>query len=125
MISFFKNIFWKKKLTKRIERNINSVVPADEVLSNQGNWLSVKIMVWKAEGVKINTPATEEMITKTEKELSFQFPKDFIDFYKKANGFVEWDFIGNMFSIWSLEKIVNEFRSSDDKNFIPFCDHCI
>jgi len=65
------------------------------------------------------------MITKTENELSFQFPKDFRDFYKKANGFVEWDFIGNMFSTWSLEKILNEFRSGDDKNFIPFCDHCI
>jgi len=95
------------------------------LLPDETNWLNIKIAIWKAMGVKLNAPAKEEMIIKAQNELSFQFPNDFKDFYKKANGFVEWDFIGSMFSIWSLEKIVREFKSSDDKSFIPFCDHSI
>ena len=41
------------------------------------------------------------------------------------NGFKDWDVIGNMFSIWTLERIKDEYEKCEDKNFIPFCDYLI
>ncbi len=119
MIKFLKNIFRKNNLA---DRNGGTLQISTD---NEDNWISIQINFCKMSGVKLNSPATQEMITDTQNKLDYEFPSDFINFYRKANGFVEWDFIGNMFSIWSLEKIVNEYSNGDDKNFIPFCDHSI
>lgn len=90
---------------------------------DDNNWISIQLKRCSQSGAEINSPAKAATIKAVEEKLHYKFPTDFIDFYKQANGFVEWDFIGNMFSIWSLEKIAKEYDESDD--FIAFCDHCI
>lgn len=85
-------------------------------------WVDIKILIWKKDGVKLNNAATPEIIADTQSKLEFIFPEDFINFYKKANGFIEWDIIGNMFSIWSLEKIVQQYKigGAKKKFLFPF-----
>lgn len=92
---------------------------------NQDNWVDAQINLCRNADVKLNNAAKADKIIEVEKIVGYKFPNDFREFYQKVNGFIEWDFIGNMFSIWPLEKIANEYAAGDDKNFIAFCDHCI
>jgi len=83
------------------------------------------IQSWKGTDLKLNEAAPIELIIDTQQKLDFTFPNDFINFYKQVNGFNDWDVIGEMFSIWPLERIADEYGKSNDKDFIPFCDYLI
>jgi hypothetical protein len=73
-------------------------------------------------GVKFNNGATWEEISDIETKLQFVFSDSFKNFYTIINGFKDRDMTYNLFSIWPLEKILEEYVNDDDKNFIPFCD---
>jgi len=83
------------------------------------------IVLWTNEKIKLSPPATIEEIKVTEKTLSFQFPNDFKEFYLKINGFLDWDWTKNMFSIWPLARIIEEYNKESDKSFIVFADYLI
>jgi hypothetical protein len=77
---------------------------------------------WLGDRVKINMPATDEEINECEEKIEFKFPEDFKAFYKKMNGFKDWDMDSEMLSLWPLEKIMEEY---DNSEFIGFCDFLI
>lgn len=81
--------------------------------------------IWTNENIKLNPPARPESIKSSEKIIDFQFPDDFKEFYLKLDGFADWDWTKNMFSIWPLARILEEYHHEDDKNFIVFADFLI
>ncbi|MBA0885494.1 SMI1/KNR4 family protein [Flavobacterium undicola] len=80
---------------------------------------------WTNKKIKLSPPSTMELIKATEEILSFQFPDDFKEFYLKLDGFADWDWTENMFSIWPLARIIEEYNNESDKNFIVFADYLI
>lgn len=80
---------------------------------------------WTSENIKLSPPATSEFIKATEEIIGFQFPDDFKEFYLKMDGFVNWDWTKNMFSIWPLARTLEEYHNESDKSFIVFADYLI
>lgn len=80
---------------------------------------------WAAQGIKLSQPATVVEIEEAETILGFQFPDDFKEFYLTLDGFVDWDWTSNMFSIWPLARIIEEYNNESDKSFVVFADFLI
>jgi hypothetical protein len=64
-------------------------------------------------------------VQKTEALIGIRFPESFIELYSKANGFADWDMNRNMFSVWPLKRIEEEYAINRDKHFVGFCDYLI
>ncbi len=86
------------------------------------DWINQVISDWASDGVILQRGITVSEIFNTEELLGFKFPQDFIDLYLKINGFEEFGWNKNMFSLWSLDKIEQEYNESGDTNYIGFCD---
>lgn len=98
----------------------------DGIVSNETERsLDEQIEVWRHTNLKLNGPGTIEFINKIQEKIGFLFPEDFIKFYMKVNGFNDWDMTEEMFCIWPLERISEEFEINANSNFIPFCDYQI
>ncbi len=80
---------------------------------------------WISENIKLSPPATTEDIKAVEEILDFQFPDDCKELYLKLDGFADWDWTKNMFSIWPLARILEEYHNESDKSFIVFADYLI
>ncbi len=119
MISFLKKIFEKKALVKN--EPLDETVPISKILTP----LDKIIEHWRHTQLKLNDPATIDLINDTQQKISFHFPDDFTNFYLKVNGFKDLDMTNEMFCVWTLERIVEEFEKSNNKNFTPFCDYLI
>lgn len=89
------------------------------------DWIDETINGWKRTDVKMQSGISTDYFLEFEKKLNFIFPADFKEFYQQANGFVDCDWNENMFSLWSLEKIFEEFQLDKNENFIGFCDYLI
>ncbi|WP_295668523.1 SMI1/KNR4 family protein [uncultured Mucilaginibacter sp.] len=89
------------------------------------SWIQKVNEKWKPEGVKLNPPATNDEIEKTETILNFKFPEDFRKFYLVIDGFRSFDMEHHMFTFWSLETIIEEYNRWGDKEFIGFSDYLI
>ncbi|SMO34862.1 SMI1 / KNR4 family (SUKH-1) [Flavobacterium resistens] len=83
------------------------------------------ISIWNEADIKLQSGASEELILEFEKKLNFKFPKDFRSFYLKVNGFVDFEWNKNMFSLWSLERIYEESKFDQNLDYIAFCDYLI
>jgi hypothetical protein len=119
MINIFKNIFRKKNLTTG--QSVEEVIHID----NSKKSIDEIIQGWRHTDLKLNGPATADLISDTQKKIEYTFPDDFLNFYKILNGFKDWDVIGETFCIWTLERITEEYEKSEDKNFVPSCDYLI
>jgi SMI1 / KNR4 family (SUKH-1) len=93
---------------------------------------------WAAEGINLNHPATLGDIQRAEEILGFIFPSDFKEIYLLADGFKDGDWRTNMFSLWPLQRIIDEYleelnrnneisqyRNLHARNFIGFCDYLV
>ncbi len=89
------------------------------------SWVDDVINIWNQTGVKIENGASIEMISETQILIDFHFPQDFIDLYTRVNGFKDLDWNEHMFSFWSLDRIISEYRIENDENFVGFCDFLI
>jgi hypothetical protein len=89
------------------------------------SWIDQAIYAWTQSGTKLQPGLSRDEILEFEALLNFKFPKDFIDLYQKVNGFSDLDWNEHMFSFWSLERIVDEYKSDNDNDFIGFCDFLI
>lgn len=83
------------------------------------------IAIWNETNIKLQVGVSEELIFEFEEKLNFKFPEDFKTLYKMVNGFGDCDWNKDMFSLWPLEKIFEEYQLSSNKNFIGFCDYLI
>ncbi|TZG00108.1 SMI1/KNR4 family protein (plasmid) [Chryseobacterium panacisoli] len=88
-------------------------------------WVDTIINKWINENIKLNLPAAPESIKAAEEIINFRFPDDFKEFYLKLDGFTDWDWTKNMFSIWPLARTLEEYHNESDKNFIVFADYLI
>jgi hypothetical protein len=116
MTNFFRNLFGRSRASLK-----NTLTEAHENISYDSN----VIETWRKEGLKLNNPASRESILTTQQKLEFIFPGDFYRFYTQVNGFRDYDMTGEMFSVWPLERIVEEYEKTGEINFIPFCDYLI
>ncbi len=89
------------------------------------SWAEPIIEKWKSLGIELNPGATIEKIAKAEKEVGIVFPRDFKELYVQVNGFVNWDWTPTMFSLWPLERIVEEYLKAENLQFVGFCDWLI
>ena len=83
------------------------------------------ILRWKSENVELNGPASIESIAEAERTLNFTFPSDFKDLYLKADGFKNYDWQANMYSIWPIDRIITEYKENNIENFVGFCDYLL
>lgn len=83
------------------------------------------IETWKNSKIKLNEGASLIEINQLEKKLKYEFPETFKEFYTKIDGFKDSDWNENMFSIFPIERIKDEYETSENKDFIPFCDYLI
>jgi hypothetical protein len=88
-------------------------------------WISLAIEQWAADDIKLSAPATSERIAATEQAVNFVFPEAFKKLYLQVDGFVDWDWTSNMFSIWPLERILEEYQQSPEKHLVGFADWLI
>lgn len=89
------------------------------------NWIDETINGWKKTDVKMQSGIPIDYFIEFEKKLNFTFPDDFKKLYQKVNGFEYCDWNEHMFSLWSLERILEEFQSDKNENYIGFCDYLI
>jgi hypothetical protein len=87
------------------------------------NWVRDAVNHWVIKAIRLNPGCTVDQFENVEALLGLKFPKEFKQLYLTVNGFVDFEWDANMFSIWSLERIVNEFNDSTDKEFVVFCDY--
>ncbi|MFP3833076.1 SMI1/KNR4 family protein [Chryseobacterium sp. SIMBA_028] len=83
------------------------------------------IKLWADQNIKLSPPATIDSIKATEEMIDFQFPNDCKQFYLKLDGFADWDWTKNMFSVWPLTRILEAYPNESNKNFIVFADYLI
>ena len=93
--------------------------------NNIGIWTSKAIEDWEASNTKLYPGLALFQIMSAEEILQFKFPADFIELYQLVNGFRDLDWNEHMFSFWSLEKIIEEYKADDRKDFVGFCDFLI
>jgi hypothetical protein len=89
------------------------------------DWTEAAIRQWKTENIKLNPGISGEELTDAEKTLGFIFPDQFKQLYLKVNGFYNNDWRTNMFSLWPVGRIIEEYNSATDKNFVGFSDYLI
>jgi len=87
-------------------------------------WVQKAITQWQEEGIELNQGASTADIEKAEDQIEFIFPNDFKELYLYANGFSDYEWRNNLFSIWSLERIISEYNDSFN-GFVGFCDYSI
>ncbi|WP_143307491.1 SMI1/KNR4 family protein [Chitinophaga vietnamensis] len=80
---------------------------------------------WRTEKIKLNPAASPDLIAEIEIAIGFSFPEEFKELYAQVNGFADFDWRENLFSIWPLERILEEYESSADKGFVGFSDYLI
>ncbi|HEX6181694.1 MAG TPA: SMI1/KNR4 family protein, partial [Chitinophagaceae bacterium] len=83
------------------------------------------ILQWKSANVELNDPASIEDIAEAERALNFTFPSDFKNLYLKVDGFKNYDWQANMFSIWPIETIIRVYKEHHTENFVGFCDYLL
>ena len=89
------------------------------------SWIGYAINNWKSAGIELNPGTSIEVIKEAERKIGIQFPGDFKEFYLEMNGFIDRDWTPTMFSIWPIERILEEYNSGDDCIFVGFCDFLI
>jgi len=80
---------------------------------------------WANEKISRNPGVPSNSIIELENIIGFKFPEEFKELYSQVNGFADNDWRENMFSVWPLERIAEEYSCSEDKNFIGFADFLI
>ena len=91
----------------------------------KASWTDEAIAAWTPQDITLQAGVSLEKIQDFERLLGFKFPQDFIELYSRMNGFKEFDWNENMFSLWSLERILKEFQEDGDTGYIGLCDLCI
>lgn len=89
------------------------------------SWIDQVINTWTTKGIKLQVGISIDKIYEIELLISFKFPQDFIELYSKVNGFQDFEWNENMFSLWSLDRILKENQENGNTNFIGFCDFLI
>ena len=92
---------------------------------NLTNWANDTVDFWASKKLNLEQGVSTGDLEKTENFVDFIFPRSFKELYKKANGFKNWESNEHLFSIWPVEKIIEEFNYGRHPEFIGFCDFLI
>jgi hypothetical protein len=88
-------------------------------------WIQDAIKHWESDKTELSSGADLDSIIFLEKEVRIKLPADFAEFYRSVNGFESLCVNSNLFYLWSIEKILANYKNSEKKNFIGFCDYMI
>jgi SMI1 / KNR4 family (SUKH-1) len=88
-------------------------------------WVDTIFNLWKSKNLDIAEGALLDDIEKKEQYLSFKFPEAFKELYKKVNGWNDMAWNEHMFSIWPLDRIIEEYDYMRYPDFIGFSDFLI
>lgn len=94
-------------------------------MNSPAPWINEAILTWQKEGIALRPGALDAYIAEVEQWLGFKFPNDFYELYKVVNGFENSGMNRDMFSLWPLEVIWDEYQGNKDDEFIAFCDYLI
>jgi hypothetical protein len=94
-------------------------------MNSPAPWINEAILTWQQEGIRLRPGALETYIVEMEQWLGFSFPQDFYEFYKVVNGFERYESNKELFSLWSLETLWEEYLGSKNNEFIGICDYMI
>jgi hypothetical protein len=89
------------------------------------HWATSIVSFWLSANIKLEGAAALSEISEMEIGIGMRFPISFVELYKIANGFKDWDMNEHMISIWPLDRIKEEYTQNKDKNFVGFCDYLI
>lgn len=89
------------------------------------DWTETIIQQWLTQKVRLNGSSTLQELREAERSIDFTFPEEFKQLYLKVNGFFDWDMNTNMISLWPIDRIIQEYKGNNDKNFVGFCDYLI
>lgn len=79
---------------------------------------------WKDYGIACNPGTTEAELQTLEQATSFQFNATFSAYLRQMNGFVDFEWDGSLFSLWSTTRMVTELGDHPD-DLICFADYSI
>lgn len=74
------------------------------------NLISTITAHWISEDIKLNAPATAAQIAEVERQAGYLFPLDFKLLYQTVDGFCDGNCLPNMFSLWPLQRILEEYQ---------------
>lgn len=94
-------------------------------MNSPAPWINDAILTWQKEGIKLRPGAMPFYLTELEQWMGFSFPPDFYEFYKTVNAFEKHESNSELFCLWSLETIWEEYSGRKDTEFIGFCDYMI
>jgi hypothetical protein len=80
---------------------------------------------WREQGIPLEPGVPEAYIRQTAMALGIEFPPALVVLYTRVNGFTENNWNPGMFVIWPLERILDEYAKSKDKDFVGFSDFLI
>ena len=89
------------------------------------SWVQSVIRGWAAANIELRSGASAASINDIAQSICFPFPDDFIPLYLQMDGFDNWDWTPTMFSIWPMERILEEYDPDDKNGFIGFCDYLV
>lgn len=88
-------------------------------------WVDSVERTWKGWDVKLNKGASEAEIVKVELVTGIVLSPAMEQLYKRVNGFLDWNMSDNMFSIWSLDRICEQYIELNEEEFVGFSDYMI
>jgi hypothetical protein len=88
-------------------------------------WVVETVSNWKHNGIKLQPGISLDDIAKLENQLQFQFPTDFKEFYQQANGCEYLEMTESCYSLWSVERILEEYQKDSNDNYVGFCDYLV
>ena len=95
-------------------------------IDNINLWAQNVICYWNEKNIDLGKGASESEIREVEVIIGIKFPTSFIELYKRANGFKDSGWTENMFSIWPIQKIIEEYPiDNSNKDSVSFCDYFI
>ena len=80
---------------------------------------------WRSEKIQLAEGVSIQAINDLESLLLIKFPDSFKFLYNRVNGFIEMDWNTYMFSMWPVDRIIEEHNYQRHPDFVGFCDFLI
>jgi hypothetical protein len=96
-----------------------------ESVTTYDDWALGIERFWRSQGIGLQPGVPGPNIQQTASDLGIVFPPALVALYKLVNGFKGNDWNPGMFVIWPLERMIEEYRAGDDRNFVGFSDFLI
>ena len=88
-------------------------------------WVEATKKEWLSMLINLQPGVSRETIATVEAAVGFPFPEAMRMLYQAVNGFKDCAWTQGMISLWPMERILEEYKTNGDSNFVGFCDFLI